>query len=95
MSYKAQAAQIYHDRAVEFLYKSQKAQAQIEQMEQEAADRIPEGRPNPRVYEVSKLLEVDFWYKRAVSLRNGYQLAANTHFLAAISTSLLEEPPVL
>lgn len=94
MSYRGSVAQGYHNRAIEFLNKYQAAQAQLEQMEREAADRIPEGRPNPRVYEVSKLLEVDFWYKRAVSLRNGYQLAANTYFLAAISTSLLEEPPI-
>jgi hypothetical protein len=40
-------------------------------------------RDNHPVYVAAKILEQDFWYKRAASKRNGHQLAANMYFNAA------------
>lgn len=81
--------QDFHSLALSNLEKYLKAQKMIERMETSALVAYKKvASKNPPEYEASKALEVDFWYKRAVANRNGFQLAANTFFLAAISAAL-------
>lgn len=99
MKSHTQMALEYRVKALAFLRKYEEAQRQVDADEAGAlagararqATRIRSrgaAQADNTKYDAADLLKDDFQYKAKCAQRNGYQLAANTYFLAAIALGM-------